>query len=306
MAAAGAEGGDAIGDRREEAAEQMDIDVPRPINTANRRFVYFDVQTTGFERDCHITWIAACSGPNQISTFVLPKVKMDPHAFERTGIICHGEHMYQHGKKVEPLKITRALEAFIGFLGNEPVVLVTHNTRRFECHKLMHALTACGLKEQFQQAVHGFVNTLPLFKELCPQLKNHGQQDLYRFYMKSDYPEHDAMKNALALQQIVEKAEPEHDAFERHFFTARHFIRYFEVKPEWDRLAGKKVITQSMAFKAAENELGWDEVRDTFQRAGEGGVKMLLRERLTRVNRIIDNIIKELQSDRSTTPGDGQ
>ncbi|XP_076454872.1 uncharacterized protein LOC143289707 isoform X2 [Babylonia areolata] len=275
----------------------------RPVNTADHRFVYFDLETTGLELTCHITQIAAHSGEETFSRFVLPKKAISEGAQQVTGITCVGQQMYHHGQEVVSLSITHALDDFITFLGKEPVVLIGHNIKNFDCPRLLIALQACGLVEGFRRMVHGFVDTLPLFRELCPQAENHRQPTLYRHFLGQDYLAHDAREDVKALQQVVDRARPGHDAFTHHSFTLEHIIECQCYKAARDRLRAAWMvlvregrISQYIADKASDNGLGWEEIRHTFLTDGEGAVRRLLTERLTNVQRIIDSIIQKLQS----------
>ncbi|XP_076445543.1 DNA polymerase III PolC-type-like [Babylonia areolata] len=207
---------------------------PRPVNTEDRRFVFFDLETTGLDPTCHITQIAAQSGQDRtFSSFVLPEKPISLEAQAITGITCVDQQMYHHGDAVESLTITRALEAFIAFLGEEPVVLIGHNIKTFDCPRLLNALTACGLVERFGRAVHGFVDTLPLFREICPRAANHRQPTLVRHYLGKEYPAHDAREDVKALQQVVDRARPGHDVFTRHSFTLEHIIELQQYHATW-------------------------------------------------------------------------
>ncbi|KAL8608206.1 hypothetical protein ACOMHN_016661 [Nucella lapillus] len=186
------------------------------INTTQgRRFVYFDLETTGLGPTRHITQIAARSGQGEaFSTYVLPREPIHERAQEVTGITCDGQQLYHHGAPVPFLTIRPALEGFITFLEQgKPVVLLGHNIKLFDCPILLNALQCCNLVERFQAAVYGCVDTLPLFREINPGLKNHNQAALYKHYIGLQFPAHDARDDVRALQKIVNRANPNHDQF---------------------------------------------------------------------------------------------
>ncbi|KAL8608202.1 hypothetical protein ACOMHN_016657 [Nucella lapillus] len=322
-AAAAAGGGEGRGDAEvDEIARQLeDLNVgpqePQPalqkpvaqgINiTEDHRFVYFDLETTGFGHTRHITQIAARSGQDEaFSTYVLPKEPIHEKAQKATGITCDGKKMYHHGKPVPFLTIRPALEGFITFLEQgEPVVLLGHHIKLYDCPILLNALQRCNLVERFQGTVYGCVDTLPLFREINPCLNQHNQVKLYEHYIGGEFPAHDAKEDVRALQQIVNRANPNHDQFSRHSFTFDHIIEfqpYQEAKAQflrtWKVLVERKVISKTMANKAAEKGLSWEEVVQTFQNEGVEQVKRMLRERLTCWSKIIDKICAHLEGGR--------
>ena len=117
------------------------------------------------------------------------------------------------------MTIVQALTDLCQFLGQQPVVLVGHNCKRFDVPRLVRAATACGMLEELKNTVSGFVDTLPLFRALNPELSSHRQSILYQHCCGQEYEAHDALADARALGELVRTAGPPHDVMSMHSFS---------------------------------------------------------------------------------------
>lgn len=80
----------------------------------------------------HITQIGAVEmeSGEAFSTYVLPKISIEPGAEQATGIVYDGTSVFAHGLKVAAVPIREALSNFLKWLStlrNCEVVLVAHN-----------------------------------------------------------------------------------------------------------------------------------------------------------------------------------
>ncbi|KAK7094911.1 protein PML-like [Littorina saxatilis] len=287
----------------------------QPVDISGRHLVYFDLETTGLGLGCHITQIAAIRGNDTFSRFVLPKIPIDGKAQEITGITCQGNaSMCHHGKRVECVSVTQALQEFLEFLGTGKQVLIGHNIKIFDCPRLLNPLRACDLIGRFQQAVHGFVDTLPLFRDFEKSLTSYRLSALYQHYFNREFNAHDAREDVKALQDIVSAAKVPLDKMSQHSFTLTYVTDLHDFnKQKWRLLKGwiplvdGSFITEGMAEKAAGSGLKFEEVRRVFQQDGREGVKrtLLLRTddgkpRVTHVNKTLDGICQYLESTQMT------
>uniref|UniRef100_A0A672HXX0 exodeoxyribonuclease III n=1 Tax=Salarias fasciatus TaxID=181472 RepID=A0A672HXX0_SALFA len=124
--------------------------------------------------------------------------------------ISEHRHRTSYGKLFchEDLKATtpllEALQDFIAFLSSfrRPVLLVGHNARSFDAPILSRVLTQSSLLEPFREAVSGTLDTLPVSRELFPDLQNHRQEFLVRRFLNKQYGAHNAVEDAKVLQEL--------------------------------------------------------------------------------------------------------
>ncbi|XP_061192132.1 uncharacterized protein LOC133200329 [Saccostrea echinata] len=84
-------------------------------------FIVFDLETTGLIRQGampHITQIGAVEmeSGDSFSTYVLPKIPIEPGAEQTTGIVCDGTSVYTYGSKVVAAPIRDAVSNFLTWL----------------------------------------------------------------------------------------------------------------------------------------------------------------------------------------------
>lgn len=108
----------------------------------------------------HITQIGAVEmeSGEAFSTYVLPKISIEPGAEQATGNVYDGTSVFANGLKVAAVPIREALLNFLKWLStlrNCEVVLVAHNGRVFDFRVLSNAVVRTGLKKQFLNKVSG-------------------------------------------------------------------------------------------------------------------------------------------------------
>lgn len=117
----------------------------------------------------HVTQIGAVEmeSGEAFSTYVLPKISIEPGAEQATGIVYDGTSVFAHGLKVAAVPIREALSNFLKWLStlrNCEVVLVAHNGRVFDFRVLSNAVVCTGLQKQFLDKVSGFTDSLSLIR----------------------------------------------------------------------------------------------------------------------------------------------
>ncbi|CAB1331708.1 unnamed protein product [Coregonus sp. 'balchen'] len=187
-----------------------------------RSLVFFDLETTGLGQSCEIVQLAAVSGGHSLNLYSVPRCRMQRGAAKVTGFRVRRHRLYHHRCPVRTNSLEEVLVSFIAFLRmlDRPMV-VGHNIRRFDCPVLARALDEFDLKAEFQLAVSGCLDTLPLAREL---LKGHGlqsfrQENLVRIVVGISYEAHDALEDVRALQRLYDALGPTPEQVVRHSFT---------------------------------------------------------------------------------------
>ncbi|XP_061578377.1 three prime repair exonuclease 4 [Cololabis saira] len=187
--------------------------------TGTRTVVFFDLETTGLDTStCDIVQLAAVCGTEVFSRYVLPGQDIDPGATKVTGLSVSPEgQLLLRGVAVATVPLGDALASFLHFLGqfNRPVLLAAHNARRFDAPILTRVLQEHGLREQFQDLVSGFLDTLPLSRNLHPDLDRNNQPFLVQLFLGRQYDAHNALEDVRALQELYQVWNPNQEDVSR-------------------------------------------------------------------------------------------
>lgn len=139
-----------------------------------------------------------------------------------TGFRVRRQQLYLHRRLVLTNSLREVLVSFITFLRTlgRPLV-VGHNIRRFDCPVLARALDELGLRTEFDSAVSGCVDTLPLAREMLKErgLQSFRQENLVKELLGVDYKAHDALEDVRALQALYGVLRPTAELQHRHTFT---------------------------------------------------------------------------------------
>ena len=85
-------------------------------------------------------------------------------------------------------------------------MLEAHTTHMFDTRILLLHLRECNLIEEFRQKVDGFLDTLPLSRQLYPERKGAGgykQEALVQDLVKQSYSAHNAIDDVAALEKLL-------------------------------------------------------------------------------------------------------
>ncbi|KAJ8344041.1 hypothetical protein SKAU_G00313700 [Synaphobranchus kaupii] len=205
--------------------KHMDLYNLSPVSdspSAECSLVFFDLETTGLGQACDIVQLSAVSGGHSCNLYMLPRCRIQSRAAAVTGFRVRRRCLYLHGHAMPTLPLPQALTAFLAFLRmlGRPL-LVGHNVRRFDCPVLARALDEWQLRAAFQQVTSGFLDTLPLARDL---LRDRGQQsykqeNLVKAILGVSYPAHDALEDVKALQMLYYALQPSVEQALRHTFT---------------------------------------------------------------------------------------
>ncbi|XP_049429313.1 DNA polymerase III subunit epsilon-like isoform X2 [Epinephelus fuscoguttatus] len=183
--------------------------------------VFFDLETTGLDPGCHIIQLSAVCGEREFNAYILPRRPISPKASELTGITKSRGTLYHHGTPLDTVFLYDALNDFIDFLSScrprhrkrprrRPVLLAAHNAR-FDAPILARVLQKCYLWEDFQQVVSGFVDTLPLSRNLFPGLHSYSLESLAEYFLYRYYDAHDGLEDARILQELFDFWDPDRE-----------------------------------------------------------------------------------------------
>ncbi|KTF91453.1 hypothetical protein cypCar_00027157 [Cyprinus carpio] len=153
---------------------------------------------------------------------MVPRRPMQPGASRITGFSVRRQRLFLHRRPVLTSSLREALVSFITFLRmlGRPV-LVGHNIRRFDCHVLARALDEFSLRSDFQKEVCGFVDTLPLARQLLKDsgLQSFKQENLVKTLLGVSYAAHNALEDVQALQKLYWALKPTANQIHQHIFT---------------------------------------------------------------------------------------
>ncbi|XP_033490676.1 protein PML-like [Epinephelus lanceolatus] len=184
--------------------------------------VFFDVETTGLDKSCEIVQLAAVSGGHSLNLYIIPRSRIQRGAAKVTGFRVRRQRLYLHRQLVLTNSLREVLVSFIAFLKmlGRPL-LIGHNIRRFDCRLLARALDELDLRADFESAVFGCVDTLPLAREMLKDrgLRSFRQENLVRELLGVNYKAHDALEDVRALQALYSVLQPTPDLISRHRFT---------------------------------------------------------------------------------------
>ena len=206
--------------------------------------------------------------------------------------------MYFHGDPVTSVCIKEALGQFLQFLmkfGNQLVVIVGHNIKRYGCYHLLTAALACDMVDMLRAAIYGFVDTCILFqKHPRSPTSTASENTIEALYTQcsSQAGSYDPSEGAQALQVIVVAADISDKTFQENFFS---FVS-FDCRFSWKPLERKQVITGCFMKKAIDSKLHFDTVWQAFNKHKEEGVREVLIQRMAAWSRMRnqDTILKKI------------
>ena len=180
------------------------------------KFVFFDLETTSFEKDCGILQIGACDvAGNQFSQYVIPEKDIGYHSEQ-----VHGIHynkmtgtLSRGGNPIAAKPWKEVANLFVTWLQNiGRCVLIAQNCRSFDAMRLFRSMSSVGMIQELESCVSGFIDTLPFFRKTYPELKKpkgpgHSQESVYKRVVGGTYSAHDAMADSLSLMEIVTKMD---------------------------------------------------------------------------------------------------
>ena len=302
-----------------EAEDSLDIeDIPPPqtvpapqsIKSGRVNKAYFDLETTSLSLDCDIVQLSAVCTDRMFDTYIVPNKPIGKTASAVNGITCHSGQMAYLGKPVKSETPLVALQTFIHWLEEcKPVVLVAHNGRKFDAPLILRHVSIAKLTAAFADCVIGFVDTRPLFEEICLDMPNYKQETLVSKILHVDYQAHNSLEDVKALQKLCMHEKVPDESFQKHSVTTASLLHIMEHGQLTERnmasmatVVGKKIVSPAMGEKMAQSGLCWEHVKKAHMRDTVSGVESLFKEknngkvRVTASRKIISKVTEFLNS----------
>lgn len=236
--------------------------------------VYCDIETTSLSKTCEIVQIAAVSTDDKFTEYILPSHNIAPSASAVTGLHMQGNTLFYNGTPVAANPLQEALNLFLSWLSErKPCVLIGHNFKQFDFPRIIRALDKCDLKDALTESVIGIVDTLPLYREVCPGLLSYKQECLVSEILHECYVAHNAEEDVSSLQRLLSHTNPPDDVFVRHSTTVSSMIDMYMFDNETDanfdtlaHLVDQKVITRAIGLKIAKSGLQLKHLKFAYDR----------------------------------------
>ena len=225
--------------------------------------------------------------------YVLPDIDISPGASEVTGlsmaVIAGRKALLKDGEKVETTSLHGALSDFLTWLPARSI-LYAHNAKQFDMKVILRSLISTHLLPSAEEKIIGFVDTLPLFRDLQP--KNEGGHSLGALHRHAFGREvdgaHDAAGDVNALFDLLKKHSPAANIYSNHSIQMRASLQLLELsRRRLDREmvlkrrlhhGQSKVLSNYMIGKIAASGLSYAHLKLAFQRDRVCGIAKLLGE----------------------------
>lgn len=194
-------------------------------------------------------------------------------------------HLLYKSRPVKALTLTESLKEFLEFLKSlqSKVTLIAHNGKVFDSRILIRALSAANLLSELQTVVIGFIDTLPMFKQLLPGQKSYKQEELVKDCLNKSYDAHNGLEDVKSLRDLLNHLKPDNSVLSSHSFNVefvcqslQHHARMTANFPSFQALVSKKVLSKSMAHRIAGLGLNLQQIGLIHARGGYDGLRVVL------------------------------
>ncbi|KAK0072041.1 hypothetical protein PV326_000529, partial [Microctonus aethiopoides] len=243
--------------------------------------VYFDLETSGFQKNANILQIAAQSEGKTFDVYVTPTQPVDAAASKITGLQNIRGRLFVHDKEVNTLSIMEALVSFSQFLSSisTQCLLVAHNAR-FDSSHLIHAIVTTEMVDKFSTILLGFTDTLAIFRKNLPERKG---RDMFKLeQLAQDILQinsvrfHDATYDVEILNRLVTTLTTKKSLIENHKSYIA-LVRKYITLPSLRVLQG--YVNSSIIEKLATSGITYDKLVELHLRSGQRGITDLLSQR---------------------------
>lgn len=239
-----------------------------PIENTHDNHIIIDVETTGGSDRDQVIQISALSPVATLNVYLLPTMKMNFHASEVTGIKKIGNKLYLNNSIIQTVSRQEGWERFKEYcklhIGN--IVFIGQNVK-FDAKFIVRELLEFNLYQDLQDQILGFIDTLPLFRELLPNLSSHAEKSVVLHIMGPDYTyeAHNALADVTALRDVLLQMAVDNEQMTKHSMTSVSFIQYLNMNMHIKKLVPlqvKRKVTKSI-INAAKVSKQWMEFRKT-------------------------------------------
>lgn len=278
--------------------------------------IIFDIETSGLSvNESEILQLSAICNKNEFNTYIFPQNMISPSASAVNKLYIVDEVLFYDGEPVDSILLSDALKSFLNWLSNipPPRILVGHNVKRFDCAHFFNALAQYNFVNYFCNLVIGFIDTLPLYREIIPHMPNYRQNTLVKNLIGHTYEEHNAIADVRALQKLLQSTSISNLLYLQYSFTSESFWDFFQFNN--NRKANlltytfmiNNGISKGMANKFAENDITYFTLMNAYKIGGRIEVENVLSEEVNGVLRgtknknVIDGILGYLEKKLNKT-----
>lgn len=189
----------------ENALKNLTLAENDEIKLNGRNIVFFDLETTGLDRECDIIQISCAFGAKMFDRYVFPTKEIGVKASEVNRIRVNFQEgtMTYDGHQVAYVDGKQAIEELVRFLKSigGRILLSAHNGRRFDVPRLRRLADKVGIP--LPDEVEGFLDTMLLARKLYPGRKSYSQPNLVRDMTGKEYDAHNSAADVRALQELI-------------------------------------------------------------------------------------------------------
>ncbi|CAL4195345.1 unnamed protein product, partial [Meganyctiphanes norvegica] len=172
--------------------------------------IVFDLETNGLKRKYHnIIQISAIdvsdTSSDIFNAYICPNSEFDPNASIVNGFYMKSGKLYKNGKEIGTVTETKAITCFLDWLKKRKskCILIAHDSTTFKVPCLLDLFKKHNLFNYFKNLVHGFLDTLKLFKSIYPSMDKYTQPHLVKVILDLDYKAHDGIENVIVLAKLI-------------------------------------------------------------------------------------------------------
>jgi DNA polymerase III epsilon subunit-like protein len=271
-----------------------------PCDVGGKDIVFWDLETTGLERNANIIQIASICGEEKFARYIMPTKNISEGARQATQLDVRGGRLCYRGEPVETVSLFDALTAFIDFLRkfNKPI-LTGHNIAAYDVHVLLNAMRPLKLLGEILVSISGCIDTMTVSKKMIPKselkVKSYRQQNLIEQFLGVEYDAHNAIEDVKCLQELYnKKLNLCVDDISKYLFP----LNRAHVAQSLSPLVVNKVISEQTRKKLAQSFLGLQQLKETYTRDTVDGIATVFKEpvgsaktpRITKSKKIIQSV----------------
>ena len=223
-------------------------------------------------------------GDKEYDQYVLPIKPIDIKATQTHHIRLENNKLYKYNELLNTADLKTCITNFNNFLCtfNNPV-LVCHNGKKFVSIILANSIR--HLESKLNETICGFVDTLPLFKEVYPGFKSYQLEELITKILKKSYIAHNSLEDVRVLQTLFNLKTISSQVVLKHSFSLSYINKQLAFKSKKNTcisslqpLKNEKIISVYMAEKIAKSGIHYDHIKLAYARNSLLGIETLFGE----------------------------
>ncbi|XP_042193271.1 protein PML-like [Callorhinchus milii] len=233
--------------------------------------VFFDLETTGLDQSCEIVQLSAVSGEKLFDKYILP---MSECASVNGMRVVDGT-LFLRGKPQPTSSLQEAMAAFLKFLQSvSRPVLIGHNIWRFDCSVIHRVWEKLSMKDQFNECIVGFLDTLWLAKNMISRraVKSYSLHHLVFTCVRKDFVAKNSLEEVKILQELYSVLNPSPE----QTCNAQFSLSQFECRLSLQPLLDQKIISNPILVQLAKQEISLEKIKSAHQEDPRCGVQKLL------------------------------